>query len=66
MDISPSSGNKFVPIRLAAAVAADDPQCAMVALASFWRLGDGACRWSTMSLVSVSVVSHGRDDRSNP
>ena len=31
LDIAPASGNKSVPIRLAAAVAAEDPWCAMVA-----------------------------------
>ena len=39
LDISPSSGNQFVPVRQAAVAATDDPRCAVVALASFWRLG---------------------------
>ena len=44
LDVSPASGNKSVPIGLAAAVATatEDPQCAMVAQASFWRLGGGS------------------------
>ena len=68
LDISPASGNKSVPIGFAAAaVAAKDPWCAtMVAQASFWRLGGGSSRWSTASLASVSVVCHGRGDRSDP
>jgi hypothetical protein len=57
---------KFVPIRLAAAAAVNDLQCAVVASASFWRLGSGACQWSAAALASVSVVSRGRDDRSDP
>ena len=42
MDISPISGNKFVPTRLAAAVAtakAEDPRSTVVAQASFWWHG---------------------------
>ena len=42
--ISPTSGNKSVPVGLAAAVT--DPRCAVVAQASFWRLGGGSW-WST-------------------
>jgi hypothetical protein len=42
LDVSPASGNKSVPIGLAAAVAAKDPRCAMVAQASFWRLSGGS------------------------
>ena len=64
LDISPSSGNKTVPIRLAVA-AAEDPRCAVVALASFWRLGSGACWWSAAALASVSVVCRDRGDRSD-
>jgi hypothetical protein len=48
------------------APAAEDPQCAVVAQASFWRLGGRASRWSVAALVSVSVVCHGRGDRSDP
>ena len=42
LDVSPASGNKSMPIRLAAVAAMEDPQCAMVAQASFWRLGGGS------------------------
>ena len=66
LDVSPTSGNKSVPIGLAVVVAAEDPRCAVVAQASFWRLGGGSSRWSTASLASVSVVCHGRGDRSDP
>jgi hypothetical protein len=66
LDISPSSGNKFVPVRLVAAAAVADPWCAVVAPASFWRLGGGACQWSVAPLVFVSIVSRGRGDRSDP
>ena len=55
-----------MPIGLAAAAVAEDLWCAMLAQASFWRLGSGACRWSRMTLVYVSVVCRGRGDRSNP
>ena len=68
LDISPASGNKFVPVGLATAAAAvtKDPQCAVVAQESFWRLGSGSSRWSAAALVSVSVVCRGRGDRSDP
>jgi hypothetical protein len=62
LDIFPSSQNKSVPIRLAAA----DPWCAMVAPAFFWRLGGEACWWSAVELAFVSVVRHNRDDRADP
>jgi hypothetical protein len=52
-----------MPVRLTV-VAADDPQCAVVASTSFWRLGGGACQWSTVALAFVSIVNHGRDNRS--
>ena len=65
LDISPLSGNKSVPVRLAA-VAAEDPWCAVVAPASFWRLGGRACRWSALTLASVPVVCHDRGHRSDP
>ena len=56
-----------MPIRLAAVVAmAEDPRCAVVAPMSFWRLGGGVCRWSTVALVFVTVVCHDRGDRSDP
>jgi hypothetical protein len=55
-----------MPIRLAVVAAAEDTRCAMVASASFWRLGGRACWWSTVALASVSVVCRGRDDRSDP
>jgi hypothetical protein len=41
--ISPTSGNKFGPVGLAAtATTVEDPQCSMVAQVSFWWLGGGA------------------------
>jgi hypothetical protein len=50
-----------------AAVAAKDPRCAaMVAQASFWRLGCRASWWSAAALASMSVVCRGRGDRSDP
>ena len=52
-----------MPVRLA--TAEEDPRCAVVALASFWRLGNGACRWSAVELASMSVVYHDRGDRSD-
>jgi hypothetical protein len=55
--ISPTSGNKSVPIGLVAAVVAEDPRCAMVAQASFWRLGSGASRWSTAALASCPLCA---------
>jgi hypothetical protein len=66
LDISPTSGNKFVPVGLAAAAAAmKDPQCAVMAQVSFWRLGGMSSQWSMTALVSVSIVCHDRGDRSN-
>jgi hypothetical protein len=53
-------------VRLAAVAVVEDSRCAMVAPVSFWRLGDGTCWWSVVALVSVSVVCHGRGDRSDP
>ena len=47
LDISPASGNKSVPIGLAAI---EDPPCAVVAQASFWRLGSVSNRWSAMAI----------------
>ena len=47
------------------AVGAKDTWCAVVALVSFWRLGGGACWWSAVALASVSVVCHGKGDRSD-
>ena len=68
LDICPASGNKSVPIGLVtvAATVTEDPQCAVVAQASFWRLGGGSSRCSMAALVSVSVVCHDRGDRSDP
>ena len=67
LDISPASGNKSVPVRLAATVLVEDPCCAaVVAQASFWRLGGGSSRWSAMALGPVSIVCRGRGDRSDP
>ena len=65
LDISSASGNKSMPVELAAAVEA--PRCAaVVAQASFWRLGGWSSRWSAAALASVSVVCHGRGDKSDP
>ena len=66
LDISPTSGNKFVPIGLAVVAATEYPQCAVVAQVSFWRLGGGSSRWSVAALASVSVMCHGRGDRADP
>ena len=68
ISLSPASGNKSMPVGLAtvAAAAIEDPQCAMVAQASFWRLGGGSSWWSVVALASVSIVCHGRGDRSDP
>jgi hypothetical protein len=55
-----------MPIGLVAAAATEDPQCAVVAQASFWRLGGRSSRWSVAALASVSVMCHGRGDRSDP
>ena len=67
ISLSPASGNKSVPIGLATAAAAtEDPQCVVVAQASFWRLGGGSSQWSTAALASVSIVYRGRGDRSDP
>ena len=63
LDVSPASGNKSMHVGLAAAV--KDPRCDVVAQASFWRLDGGSSRWSATALASVSVVCHGRDDRSD-
>ena len=66
LDISPASGNKYVPVGLAAVAATEDPQCVVVAQASFWRLDGGSSRWSVAALASVFVVCHGKGDKSNP
>ena len=55
-----------VGLTTAAAVAMEDPQCAVVAQASFWRLGGRSSRWSVAALVSMSVVCRDRGDRSDP
>ena len=41
LDVSPTSGNKSMPVGFAATAAAEDPRCVMVAQVSFWRLGGG-------------------------
>jgi hypothetical protein len=64
LDISPASGNKSVPVGLAAAT--KDPWCAVVAQASVWRLGDVSSWWSTVALASMSVVCHGGGNKSDP
>ena len=68
LDISLASGNKSMPVGLATTMVAatEDPRCVVVAQASFWRLGGGACRWSVAALASVSVVCRGRGSRSDP
>ena len=66
ISLSPASGNKSVPIGLATAAATtEDPQCVVVAQASFWRLGSGSSRWNTATLAFVPVVCRGRGDISN-
>ena len=66
LDVSPASGNKSVPVGLAAATTAmEDPQCAVVAQASFWRLCSGSSRWSVAALASVSVVCRDRGNKSD-
>jgi hypothetical protein len=54
-----------MPIGLATTATTEDPRCAVVAQASFWRLHGGSSQWSTMALASVSVVCRGRGDRSD-
>jgi len=55
-----------VPVGLAVvAAAAKDPRCVVLAQASFWRLGGGASRWSTVALVFMSVVCRGSGNRSD-
>ena len=70
LDISlfPVSGNKSMPIGLATAMTAamEDPQCVVVAQASFWRLGGGSSWWSMVALASMSVMCHSRGNRSDP
>ena len=46
--------------------AVEDPWSAVVAQASFWRLGGEACRWSAMASASMFFVFHDSGDRSNP
>ena len=65
LDVSPASGNKSVPVGFAAAAAAEDPRCVVVAQASFWRLGGGSSRWS-VALASMSVMCRSKGDRSEP
>ena len=67
LDVSPVSGNKSMLVGLAAmTVVTKDPQCAMVAQASFWSLGSGSSWWSMVALASVSIVCRGIGDRSDP
>jgi len=67
LDISPSSVNKSMPIRLVVVAAEEeDPRCVLLAPASFWKLVGKPCRWRTVALVFVSIVCHGRGDRSDP
>ena len=61
----PFKWKQSVPVRQAAVAAAEDPQCAVVVPVSFWRLGGGACWWSTATLAFVSVVCRGRGDKSD-
>ena len=49
-----------------AVAAAEDPRCALVAQATFWRLGGRSSWWSMVALVSVSIMCHGRGDTSDP
>jgi hypothetical protein len=58
LDVSPASGNKSVPIGLAAAVAAKDPRCAMVAQASFWRLSGGSSGGAQWHWHPIGLLSH--------
>ena len=60
MDISPSGGNKSVPVRLAAVVK-EDSRCVVVAPMSFWRLDGGLAggaqrHWRPCPLCAVAVV----------
>jgi hypothetical protein len=50
---------------IATATTTEDPYCAMVAQASFWRLGGGPSRWSVAALASVCIVCYDRGDRSD-
>ena len=65
LDVSPASRKKSMPVGLAA-VAVEDPRCAVVAQVSIWRLGGRASRWSTVALASVSVMCSSRGNRSDP
>ena len=66
LDVSPVSGNKSMLVGLTAVAAMEDPQCVVVAQASFWRLGGGSFEWSAIALAPVSIVCRGRGDRSDP
>ena len=55
-----------MPILLAAAAVAEDPQGTVVAQVSFWRLGGRSSWWSMAALASVFVLCHGRGDRYDP
>ena len=68
LDIASASGNKFMSVGLATVATAttEDPLCAVVAQASFWRLGGRSSRWSVVALASMSIVCHDRGDRYDP
>ena len=71
LDVSPASENKPMPVGPAAATAAtvvamEDPQCVVVAQASFWMLGGGSSPWSAAALAFVSVMCRGRGYKSDP
>jgi hypothetical protein len=59
LDIFPASGNKSMPVGLMAAtvLATEDPQCAVVAQASFWRLGGRSSQWSMAALRLCSLCA---------
>jgi hypothetical protein len=57
LDVSPASENKSVPVGLAAVAAMENPRCALVAQASFWRLDGGFSWWSAATLASVSICA---------
>jgi hypothetical protein len=65
LDVSPASGNKSVLVGLAVVAVVEDPRCAVVAQASFWRLGGGSSRWSVAALAPVSIVCHDRGNISD-
>ena len=69
ISLSLASGNKSMPIGLVVVMtvaAMEDPQCAVVAEVSFWRLGGRSSRCRAAALASMSVVGRGIGDRSDP